>query len=728
MTELGLPEFVDVVEIGRGGFGIVYRATQEAFGRTVALKVLSVLDSETVRRFERERLALGPVSNHPNIVQVFASGLTAAGQPYLAMEFMGGGSLEDRIERSGPLESTEVLDIAVKLAGALETAHRAGITHRDLKPANILLSEFGEPHLADFGIASIEGGDMTRSGVITASINYAAPEVLEGRRPGTRGDIYSFGATLHCLLAGRAPFASRDASEPESIVALALRVATGSLPDLRPIGVAPGLADVIERAMAKDPDQRYESAEQLGRALQDVQRSLGHVPTALPLAGDSRAPTPQDDGATRVVSMSTPPPFGAAATPPATAAPPVTAAPSPLPPLAPAAEQRAPAKSRLPLAIGAVALVAAAAVGAFALGGGFGSDDANPVAAGAAPAGSDDAVAPAEPQPDDALPVADDLGDVADDSLGPDVPETGAEPTYTPIEGDWESLPPMNVERQQLSAVTTPQGKIWMAGGLDAFAYATTTVEFYDPLLRLWTMCDCDLPLALNHHMATYYRDAPVVLGGWIGDAENIKVASSDRVLMLDGNEWIDLPPLLEPRVAGAAVTVGDWIIVTGGQDAAGNMMTTTEIFDGNEWRWGADLPVVSEHLAAATDGRMVYVVGGRQLPAGSAGNLADLQRYDPATDTWEARAPMPTARGGLAATWANGSLIALGGEGPTSVFDEVEQYDPTTDSWSELAPLPGGRHGLAAGVFRRTLYAIGGADDASHIGSTDAMTGLPLG
>ena len=88
----------------------------------------------------------------------------------------------------------------------------------------------------------------------------------------------------------------------------------------------------------------------------------------------------------------------------------------------------------------------------------------------------------------------------------------------------------------------------------------------------------------------------------------------------------------------------------------------------------------------------------------------------------------MPTARGGLAAVWANGSLIAIGGEGPTSVFDEVERYDPATDSWSELAPLPGGRHGLAAGVFRRTLYAIGGADDASHIGSTASMVGLALG
>lgn len=285
MVGPGTDEFIDLVEIGRGGFGVVYRAKQPAFGRTVAIKVLTYADEHTLRRFERERLALGPVSDHPNIVQVFASGLTTDGMPYLAMEFMQGGSLEDHLREHGASTWESTLEVGIKLAGALETAHRAGITHRDLKPANVLLSQFGEPHLGDFGIATIEGGEQTKSGLITASIHYAPPEVLDGRRPGVTGDVYGLGALLFAILAGGAPFAR---SGEDSIVALALRVASQPIPDLRPFGVPVEMAALIERAMAKAPGERYPSAEAMGKAMQSLQQAHGLRPTALPVL---QAPT-----------------------------------------------------------------------------------------------------------------------------------------------------------------------------------------------------------------------------------------------------------------------------------------------------------------------------------------------------------------------------------------------------------------------------------------------------
>jgi non-specific serine/threonine protein kinase len=336
-----------------------------------------------------------------------------------------------------------------------------------------------------------------------------------------------------------------------------------------------------------------------------------------------------------------------------------------------------------------------------------------------------DAAPPEEP----AAPAEDEIADEPTPAPTVAAEPTVAEPTVAaasePFEDQWDTLPMMMTERQQLPAVVTSSGKIWMIGGLDAFAFATRSVEFYDPLLQTWARCECDLPIALNHHMATTYDDLPVVLGGWVGVDDDIRAESSARVLQLRNGEWVDLPPLLEPRIAGTAVTVGNEIIVTGGQDAQGNLMSTTEIFDGTAWRLGADLPTPREHVGAATDGRFVYVAGGRLLPGGSAANVAAFERYDPATDEWTMLPDLPTARGGLAVVSGNNSIITLGGEGPSGVFDEVEQFDLATQTWKELPPLQPGRHGLAAAFFRRSLYAIGGAVRDSHLGSTGETSSL---
>ena len=182
VTELTAAGFADPGEIGRGGFGIVFRCTQVKLDRVVAVKVLTARLLEDRERFLREQRAMARLTGHPNIVGVLQVGETASGYPYLVMQYHSQGSLQARIKRLGPLPIGEVLRIGVKLAGALESAHRLGILHRDVKPANILLTDYGEPALTDFGIAHIAGGFETAAGTFTGSPAFTAPEILS-RRP-----------------------------------------------------------------------------------------------------------------------------------------------------------------------------------------------------------------------------------------------------------------------------------------------------------------------------------------------------------------------------------------------------------------------------------------------------------------------------------------------------------------------------------------------------------------
>ena len=167
-AELEAAGFEDAEEIGRGGFGIVYRCTQPNLDRMVAVKVLTAdLDEANRARFFREQRAMGRLSGHPNIVNILQVGATESGRLYIAMQYHPQDSLEARIRRLGPLPIDESLRLGVKMAGAVETAHRLGILHRDIKPANILLTEYGEPALTDFGIAHIAGGFETTASIVT---------------------------------------------------------------------------------------------------------------------------------------------------------------------------------------------------------------------------------------------------------------------------------------------------------------------------------------------------------------------------------------------------------------------------------------------------------------------------------------------------------------------------------------------------------------------------------
>jgi ATP/maltotriose-dependent transcriptional regulator MalT len=272
-AELRDAGFEDVAEIGRGGFGVVYRCAQPLLDRTVAVKVLTAdLDQENLDRFLREQHAMGRLSGHPHIVTIFQVGTTTRGRPFIVMPYHAKNSLEALIRRHGPLDWSETLRIGVKLAGALEAAHRAGILHRDVKPGNVLLTEYGEPELTDFGIARIAGAFQTATGVITGSPAFTAPEVLEGEAPTPASDVYSLGATLFCALTGHAAFERRSG---EQVVAQFLRITSQPIPDLREQGLPAGVAAAIERAMARDPAARPAGAAGFGDELREVQRASG---------------------------------------------------------------------------------------------------------------------------------------------------------------------------------------------------------------------------------------------------------------------------------------------------------------------------------------------------------------------------------------------------------------------------------------------------------------------
>ncbi|MGA5546178.1 protein kinase domain-containing protein [Mycobacterium sp. NPDC051198] len=308
-AELADEGFGEALEIGRGGFGIVYRCAQPTLDRTVAVKVLnSALEDENIDRFLREQRAMGRLSGHPNIVTIMQVGITASGRPFLVMPYYAKGSLEALIGKYGPLDWAEMLSVGVKVAGAIDAAHQAGILHRDVKPGNILLSDYGEPQLTDFGIARIAGGFQTTAGIVMGSPAFTAPEVLEGNPPTVASDVYSLGATLFCVLTGHAAF---ERKQGEKVVAQFLRITSQPIPDLRDRGLPDDVSAVIERAMARDQKDRPATVADLGDELRHVQlrNSLGvdHMAKPTELGRERQTqPWPSEDRRRTVTPPPTP--------------------------------------------------------------------------------------------------------------------------------------------------------------------------------------------------------------------------------------------------------------------------------------------------------------------------------------------------------------------------------------------------------------------------------------
>jgi non-specific serine/threonine protein kinase len=269
-------------------------------------------------------------------------------------------------------------------------------------------------------------------------------------------------------------------------------------------------------------------------------------------------------------------------------------------------------------------------------------------------------------------------------------------------------------EPTQYAGSTEVGGRVWLMGGISAGEKATTETAAYDRAINTWT-AGPKLPQALHHVMAVTYQGDPVVIGGFVPGAE-LTSKQSDRVYVLHDDQWEPLPPLNRARAAAAAAVVGNKIVVVGGQ-ADGKLVRETEVFDGQRWTIAADIPTPREHLGAASDGKYLYAVGGRNLSADK--NSAALERYDPDSDSWTKLKSMPKTTGSVGAAYVAGSVVAVGGESSTSPSDAVQAYEVRQRAWSQLPALPAARHGLAVTALKNSLYAIGGAAVAGHAQST---------
>jgi non-specific serine/threonine protein kinase len=269
-------------------------------------------------------------------------------------------------------------------------------------------------------------------------------------------------------------------------------------------------------------------------------------------------------------------------------------------------------------------------------------------------------------------------------------------------------------------------GRIWVAGGLTDAQDATAKTEFYDPTVGTWAQGPA-LPVPLHHAMMVSYQNTVWVIGGFEPRGGEIIGAASARVLHLNQAQtaWVDGPALHHARGAGAAAVVGNQIVVAGGRTAGTSAaeVVPTEVFDGTSWRDAAGIPVPGDHLAAASDGRYLYAVGGRRLEASS--NTAAVQRFDPVADRWVQLKAAPGKVSDAGAAIVGGRLIVAGGESIGTVFSTVWAYDLASSAWSSLPNLAAPRHGLAVAAIGNTLYAIDGASQPGHNASTPTVQTL---
>ncbi|MGI5242983.1 serine/threonine-protein kinase [Dactylosporangium sp. CA-139066] len=256
--------------LARGGHSVVLRYHQLREQRDVAVKVLTLHGAQrgASAQVVAEANKMARLSLHPNIVPVFFSA-EDGDRPYIVMAFCPGRDLWTLLREHGPFDARRVLRVGVQIAGALQAAHSHGIVHRDLKPANILTDEYGAPRLTDFGISALEGDAADG---IAVSVPWAPPEVLAGRPGDVAADVYSLGATLWNLLAGRMPFDRPGANSPEQMEA---RIRAGRAPRTGRAGVPPALEDLLQRMMAPVPAQRPATAAAVAAELERIEEACG---------------------------------------------------------------------------------------------------------------------------------------------------------------------------------------------------------------------------------------------------------------------------------------------------------------------------------------------------------------------------------------------------------------------------------------------------------------------
>ena len=273
--------------IGGGGMSVVWKAYDLVLDRNVALKVLRPEmseDEDFIRRFRREAKAAASLS-HPNIVNIYDVG-EDQGLYFIVMELVEGETLRDRLKREKRLELKEALNIAAQICEGLSHAHANRIIHRDIKPQNILITKQGHVKVADFGIARALGGVSTTStGVVVGSAPYLSPEQAKNGVVSARSDLYSLGVVLYEMLSGSPPFAG------ESPVAVALQHLEAEIPSLREKNpdIPPAVDALVRKAMAKMPEDRFQSADEMLKAIRQIQSSYAASSEEIPDPGGDEA-------------------------------------------------------------------------------------------------------------------------------------------------------------------------------------------------------------------------------------------------------------------------------------------------------------------------------------------------------------------------------------------------------------------------------------------------------
>ena len=303
-----------VRKLGAGGMANVYLAEDQELGRRVAIKILNdrhANDEQFVERFRREAKNAAALS-HPNIVSIYDRG-EAEGTYYIAMEYLDGRTLKELIVQRGPAPVTVSVEYARQVLSALRFAHRHGIVHRDIKPHNVLVDAEGRVKVTDFGIARAGASQMTEAGSIVGTAQYLSPEQARGTDVDQRSDLYSLGVVLYELLTGTLPF---NGDTPVEIAMKHLSTVP-ELPSERRPDVPRDLDLIVMRALAKDPDDRYESAEEMDADLERFLRGAAVSPLT-------------EESATQIMRAPTAPLAATAAT---MVSPPRRAAPLPPPPV-----------------------------------------------------------------------------------------------------------------------------------------------------------------------------------------------------------------------------------------------------------------------------------------------------------------------------------------------------------------------------------------------------------
>ncbi len=351
--------------LGAGGMATVYLAEDTSLHRKVAIKVLAeryAEDEQFVERFRREAQSAAGL-NHPNIVAIYDRGV-AEGTYYIAMEYLVGPTLKDVIDERGGIEPNRAIGFATQILAALRFAHNHGVVHRDIKPHNVVVSPDGRLKVTDFGIARAGASQMTEVGSIVGTAQYLSPEQARGEVVGPPSDLYSVGIVLYEMLTGRVPF------EGDSAVAIAMKHLSEEPvpPSVYAPGTPPALGQVVLRALAKDADDRYQTAEEMSADLDRARRGVALSPRTEQMtrviapvhtAQQPRADAPH--AATRVWDREVPPP----------------ARRQPPPPPVPVRPKR----SRWPWVLLALLVLAAGAVAAVALTGVIGGGNRTPTTA-----------------------------------------------------------------------------------------------------------------------------------------------------------------------------------------------------------------------------------------------------------------------------------------------------------------------------------------------------------